>query len=143
MKLILIALLALTSCASELHRIDNEVNRSIEYKYDTVDEWQPASETDTLKTGDCEDFAILKYQKMIDMGIDQNSIYFLIVKLKGSKSNHAMLRVGDKYYDSFMQSRGIKNSDFEVIEEFTNEKITVSNASYSYYPKFLNAIKQE
>ena len=141
MQSILIALLLLSSCANALHKIDHEVNYTIKYKAEKVDYWQTAEETAELKTGDCEDFAVLKYKKMVDSGVLETSISFLIVQINNSDSYHAMIKVDGKYYDSYLKARGVKDNDFKLIEEFNINGVIKSNTNTSYYPKFIKAIR--
>ena len=119
----LIILILLSSCASEVRRIDNRVNNMIEYKFDDVDYWQTPEETLNLKTGDCEDYAILKWQMMVDAGINSDDIYFIMIYFPEIDSYHLMLEYNGKYYDSAMKNRGRYNKDFVLIEKFTaNDK---------------------
>lgn len=78
--------------------INVSVNSYVTYKNDEHDYWQTANETLKLGTGDCEDYAILKYRLLIESGVDPSIIFFVIGKYSGI--GHAELVVLDKdqYY---------------------------------------------
>lgn len=63
-----------------LYQINKEVNEEIQYKDDESgnDYWQSPLETFTLKTGDCEDYAVLKWYKLLKNGIPEKSMTFLL-----------------------------------------------------------------
>jgi hypothetical protein len=67
------------------------VARNINYKHDTDDEyWQTPSETYTLKTGDCEDKAILLMHLMDRLGISTELA--AIGYLTGTVPIHALIK---------------------------------------------------
>lgn len=109
----------LASCASnELAKINNSVNSQIQYKSDESDYWQTPNETETLKTGDCEDFAILKWKEFIDSGINEEDIDFVLVQLNNSKTWHLMIYHNGIYYDNTKWNRWYYDEDFVLIERF-------------------------
>src|SRR3546814_2898490 len=60
-----------------LARVNTWVNHEIAYRNDrqlfgTSDYWADAATTLARKTGDCEDFAILKMQMLAGAGVDSN-----------------------------------------------------------------------
>ncbi|MEE4317552.1 MAG: transglutaminase-like cysteine peptidase [Erythrobacter sp.] len=81
-----------------LERVNAWVNRKIAFVedktlYGQADYWATASETLRLLKGDCEDFAILKYQILVDSGIDPDSIFLTLVWDKIRRRDHAVLIV--------------------------------------------------
>ncbi len=107
------------SCASnEIARINTDINNKLTYKPDEGDYWQAPKETRLLNTGDCEDFAILKWSELIDSGIDESSIYFVLVNMNGELANHLMLSVNGAYYDLTSWNRWFYDDDFTLIEKF-------------------------
>lgn len=86
--------------------INKEVNRSLRYRNDVdsngniIDNWNIPSKGDNA---DCEDYALLKMEKLIDAGFKRENISILIFKTdaaeKNSKKNviyiHAVLYIKD------------------------------------------------
>ena len=68
---------------------------TIEYKDDPLDYWQTPEQTYTLKTGDCEDFAIL-VMWIIWEKLKIDSRLILISK---DGIGHAIISVNGEYYD--------------------------------------------
>lgn len=117
--MISLVLLMCASCASnEIARINTDVNNKLTYKSDAGDYWQTPKETQLLNTGDCEDFAVLKWSKLIDSGIDERSIYFVLVNMNGEFNNHLMLSIDNAYYDLTSWNRWFYDGDFTLIEKF-------------------------
>lgn len=85
-----------------LNKINNEVNEQIIYK-DTErnrDYWQTPAETTRLHTGDCEDFAIMKWHQLLKHGIPETDMWFLL-GFNTNNQMHATLQVlmdGRFYY---------------------------------------------
>lgn len=84
--------------ADHLGRVNAWVNRNVEFADDRVlygksDYWATAGETLRRMQGDCEDFAILKYQFLVDSGFDPGSIYLTLVWDAVRRRDHAVLIV--------------------------------------------------
>lgn len=65
--------------------INWDVNKELLYRKDIVnwdrrDYWQPSWATEYLRTGDCEDYAILKYRIMRECGFPDNRIGIILIK---------------------------------------------------------------
>jgi hypothetical protein len=69
------------------------MRRNITYKRDDVDYWQSPEETLSLKTGDCEDYAILGRAILIAAGFDSSTIWVLMGKDLITREEHAVLVV--------------------------------------------------
>lgn len=74
------------------------VNRNISYKSETRDYQQTYKETLSLKTGDCDDFAVLNYAWLIRHNYT-STIYFIVV----AEGGH-MITVFKKGYRSWIFS---------------------------------------
>ena len=71
------------------------VHDNITYKADTSDYWQIPEETDQLKTGDCEDMAILfMYLCKTKLNINSDLVYIE----KGSDS-HVLPKINGTFYE--------------------------------------------
>lgn len=57
----------------QIEAVNITINRRIKYQLENArsDEWQAPRRTLEIKTGDCEDIAILKYATVYDLGLSQ------------------------------------------------------------------------
>lgn len=85
-------------------RVNRQVNRTIRYvpderQFKTADHWS----LPTARGGDCEDFALLKKQKLLEMGFPPQALLIATV-LDKNRSGHAVLVVrttdGDMVLDN-------------------------------------------
>lgn len=81
------------------------VNRHISFVedrrlYGKADYWATAGETLRRMRGDCEDFAILKYQLLLKAGIPSDAMYLTLVWDTVRRRDHAVLivKLGDDYH---------------------------------------------
>lgn len=88
-----------------LSRVNRWANRSVSYVEDVVnygqrDYWATASETLRSGRGDCEDFAILKYQMLRALGFDRSRMFLTLARDLVRNADHAVLivEVGDETY---------------------------------------------
>lgn len=82
---------------SDVLAINDKVNSSIEYRHELDDEWQTPAETLKKRSGDCEDFAILKYALMLAGGIAEHMLMLIVGHIKGT-GDHAFL-IADPFGD--------------------------------------------
>lgn len=71
--------------------VNREVNLRIKYKRDEVDTWSSPLETLAAGTGDCEDYAILKYAVLAAAGVPLDKMEIDVVSIPGAI--HAVLEV--------------------------------------------------
>lgn len=90
---------------SSLQSINRWVNRSIAHVedregYNRSDYWASAGETLSRRSGDCEDFAILKYQMLLALGFDASDMYLTLARDLARNADHAVLivRQDGKFY---------------------------------------------
>lgn len=82
-----------------------------------VDVWQTPKETIGLKTGDCEDYAIIKYFDLINSGVDSKKLYlaWVIINedliIKNNFKSHIVL-----VYENDNKSWVLDNYSKEIIE---------------------------
>ncbi|WP_340589146.1 transglutaminase-like cysteine peptidase [Erythrobacter alti] len=69
-------------------------------QYGARDYWATAEETLTSRTGDCEDFAILKYQMLAALGFNRGDMYLTLARDLVRNADHAVLivQVDGRYY---------------------------------------------
>jgi len=84
--------------ADHLGKVNAWVNRNVDFVEDKAlygrsDYWATAGETLRRMKGDCEDFAILKYQFLVDAGFDPGSLYLTLVWDPVRRRDHAVLIV--------------------------------------------------
>lgn len=61
--------------ANQLQTLNAQVNWALSYREDGgKDYWQTPEETELVKAGDCEDYAILKLAKLREMGMNWDSL---------------------------------------------------------------------
>jgi predicted transglutaminase-like cysteine proteinase len=88
-----------------LSLVNRWANRSIEYtddlaNYGARDYWATANETLRSGRGDCEDFAILKYQMLAALGFDRRQMFLTLARDLVRNADHAVLivRVGGRQF---------------------------------------------
>ena len=88
-----------------LSLVNRWANRRIAYtddatNYGARDYWATAEETLASGRGDCEDYAILKYQMLAGLGFDRSSMYLTLARDLVRNADHAVLvvRVGGRFY---------------------------------------------
>ena len=79
--LLFLVVLTISAQAADLSIVDSinrRVHSMIKYKSDgKIDLWQSPTETSLKRTGDCEDFAILKYYLLKNKGIEARIAYVM------------------------------------------------------------------
>ena len=81
-----------------LASVNRWANRQVEYAddittYGARDYWATAAETLRLGRGDCEDYAILKYQMLAALGFDRSRMYLTLARDLVRNADHAVLIV--------------------------------------------------
>ena len=81
-----------------VRRVNAEVNASIAYRsdsdnYSKFDYWADAIETMSRSAGDCEDLAILKMWLLINLGVNPDDLYIVVVRSRRLAAQHAVLAV--------------------------------------------------
>lgn len=82
----------------QIPKVNYMVNRLVTYR-DDVRLWQAgeywASPVETLekRAGDCEDYAILKYALLRDLGVDDSDMRIVVLRDTAARSHHAVLSV--------------------------------------------------
>lgn len=83
--------------ANALAAFNRTVNGRIRYADDSkagqADSWAPASQTLASGAGDCEDFAILKLQLLLALGVAEQDVYLTLVRDTVRKRDHAVVVV--------------------------------------------------
>ncbi len=89
---------------AKARRVNAEVNASVAYRsdmenYGKFDYWAPAIETMARSAGDCEDLAILKMWLLINLGVDPQNLYVVVVRSRHLTTQHAILafRIDGKF----------------------------------------------
>ena len=98
-----------------LKEVDLYVNHNITYQSEPqgVDNWQTPEETLTLKTGDCEDYALLKMWILQQLGVNERDMYIEQGINETTSEFHAVLEIIDGshvYYLDNMQEDLTHNS---------------------------------
>lgn len=91
-------------------RVNESLNRVINWQEDQKtwgmsDYWATPLETIAKKAGDCEDFAIIKYFSLLDLGVPVNQLRLVYVKAKNGNgtSSTELAHMVLAYYPSLDQ----------------------------------------
>lgn len=98
------------------------VYRADEANYGQPDRWTAAAQTLNSGRGDCEDYAIAKYQILRELGIGEQDLFLVIGRDRAMRADHAVLavRVG---------------SDYRILDNFTDRVLDDSEVR-DFLPTF-------
>ena len=99
---VLVLLIILIGCmpdsdVGKARMVNSQVNNMLTYRTDRDEHWQTLAETLRLRTGDCEDYAIAKYEKLLARGIPESDLKIAVGRYKGK--GHAWLMYKDLVLD--------------------------------------------
>lgn len=82
----------------QLIEVNRRINRLVRYNSDQhrfgeADHWATPREFLTRRGGDCEDFALLKYVSLRELGFADRRMRLVVVRDTGRRQNHAVLSV--------------------------------------------------
>nr|WP_319382597.1 transglutaminase-like cysteine peptidase [uncultured Roseibium sp.] len=85
----------------QIPKVNELVNRLLAYRedsalYETGEYWASPTETLAHRAGDCEDFAILKYALLRDLGIADEDMRIVVLRDAALRQFHAVLTVRHK-----------------------------------------------
>ena len=100
-----------------LNEVNARINDLVVYGDDAAvyrekDHWATPSETLT-RQGDCEDYAILKYSSLAELGVSEHSMKIIVVKNKARNIAHAVVAVemdGKTWILDNLRSRAVVDS---------------------------------
>lgn len=81
------------------------VRTRVEYKPDMADHWQDPATTWKRQTGDCEDMAILARAILLERGLADEEVFFLIARDLITRSDHALLLIRGNVTNWIMDSQ--------------------------------------
>lgn len=111
-----------------LDEVNKYANNLVAYKSETKDHWQSPRQTLKMKTGDCEDYAILKRALLLNLGYRDEDMLIVFVKDILSRANHALLAVnkgGTWYFLDSQNNLVLTNNqvrDYAPIAAFSGTK---------------------
>ncbi len=119
-----------------LKQVNRYSHKKITYPTEAqgVDYWQSPKETIESGKGDCEDYAIVKWQALLDNGIPESDMYFMEGKHKLLNEMHVVLMVmiDGKFYYLDNTSESITQS---MISEETS--FTINRKGFNVYMRDL------
>lgn len=71
--------------------INRFVNKNVEYRSERTDEWSGVRSVLARGYGDCEDYAIAKYQLLRACGFDTHSMWIVVGRQLIARQDHALL----------------------------------------------------
>ena len=101
-----------------VHAADRWVNHAIRYQADSADEWAKPSDTLARRCGDCEDMALLKRAILLNSGIGEDHICFVLVHDVIAKRDHALLVVLDGGQWKVLDSRNSLTMPVERLADY-------------------------
>lgn len=124
-------------------RVNRDINSKIKYKKDTVDKWNTPKETLALGYGDCEDYAILKFDTLLQLGFTtgQLKLVYCFLKTGRLKEAHIVLEVNiDNVAYILDNSMSLvlpikERSDLEMVFKFNKDHLWVNNQITDHDPK--------
>lgn len=115
-----------------LEQVNSYYNSDITYTNDKegIDYWQTPKETNERRKGDCEDYAIAKWQALLDNGIPETDMYFMSGKHKLLPQDHVLLLVildGKLYY--------LDNTSTDITKSNISEtaNLTINRFGFNVY----------
>lgn len=130
-----------------LETVNRWVNQTVQFTDDATlygrrDYWASASETLKSGKGDCEDYAILKYQILLDMGFAPDRMYLTLARDKIRNREHAVLIVKSegRFYllDNAMDSVAIADGshDYSARMSFSGSSAWVHGYTVPQQPAY-------
>jgi predicted transglutaminase-like cysteine proteinase len=78
---------------ARIAHINRAANLAIRYQVNLTGEWTPALTALSEGSGDCKQFAVLKYEALRESGVPANRLQIMIVADKARYATHAVLAV--------------------------------------------------
>ena len=124
-------------------RVNRDINSKIKYKEDVVDKWNTPKETLKLGYGDCEDYAILKFDVLLQLGFTagQLKLVYCFLKTGRLKEAHIVLEVSIGTTEYIMDNSMTlvlplkERSDLEVLFKFNKDELWVNGEKTGHDPK--------
>jgi predicted transglutaminase-like cysteine proteinase len=69
----------------------NQIKPEYDYDMTIADEWDDRETFIKRGYGDCEEYAIAKYQSLKELGVDPNKLFLTVVKVQGKPYHHLIL----------------------------------------------------
>jgi len=111
----------------EISRLNLFLNRKIKYKEepDSQDYWQTPWETISKGTGDCEDYAIMKFITLIEHGVPAEDLNLVLAINKHSKRQHSYIKLNFKnktyYLDNLSDHIGEEPKGYQILYEINRD----------------------
>ncbi len=87
--------------SKSLQEVNTRVNHYVKYVFDPKNHWQSPQETIAKGTGECIDYALLKRQIVIQLGLAApKDTYIILIYDRKVKMEHAVLMVNHMILDS-------------------------------------------
>lgn len=122
--------------ADPLDQANSAINAAITPKEEPpgIDDWQSPVETFTLKTGDCEDYAIAKYEAFRWLGVSADDLRLVVVWVPKVGEHHVILmaRTGN-IWRAYDNRRGDVITDADL-HDYTPEILIRGTETFQYQP---------
>lgn len=103
-----------------IEQINSHINSKFRYLTDRDDHWLTLDEFMAQGGGDCEDFALAKYQLLLESGLPKEDFRFAYTRLVASGEHHiALIHLpSSKLLDSLTSDTRSLNQRNDLLEEF-------------------------
>lgn len=108
-----------------LTAFNTQVNSEIKYHADPFDYWQSPAETAELGTGDCEDYAIVKYYRLRKLGVPDSKMRLVYSFEEGG---HIGLLVDGKWLDN--RNNRVEAYSGQPVFSFNESGLYVEDKTY-------------
>ena len=137
---------ALTSYSpvEQLKAVNHYVNRRVEFEDDQrhfgkPDVWSSANETFRSGRGDCEDYAIAKYQMLRTAGFSDRDLYLVIVRDLVRRADHAVLVARAAGHMFVLDNGSDEVLDSETISDYRPVLTFASSGEWTHGYRLQNA----
>ena len=132
------------SPVEQLKAVNRYVNRRVEFEDDQrhfgkPDVWSSANETFRSGRGDCEDYAIAKYQMLRAAGFSSRDLYLVIVRDLVRRADHAVLVARAAGHMFVLDNGGDQVLDSETISDYRPVLTFASSGEWTHGYRLQNA----
>lgn len=117
--------------------VDQVVNQRITYRNERFDNWQTGADTAARGSGDCDDYAILKAEMMVRMGVPPERVGVMILGVKDPKANpnvpnHAVCTYTDEKGQVYVLNdpKSSERSPMMKLEDYLKDQHGISGGAY-------------
>lgn len=123
---------------TKLNRVNYFFNQNIRYTSDlknhgVTDHWQTQAESLKLGKGDCEDYALAKYQALKDLGVPEKELHVFYVKNRNNIAHMVLLHTDSQNRSQVLDNESSlvlpldKRKDLRPVYGFNQGELVLAN----------------